>query len=120
MVTREAGDILMAYQWPGNVRELENAIQHALTFARDGQITADVLPPKIVKETQEGGHILLSESNNGSAYRNLSLKAYLRQKEKEYLAQVLASVDGDKEKAAQAMKISLATLYRKLPDEDKP
>ncbi len=116
VVSREAGDILMAYHWPGNVRELENAIQHALTFARDGQITADVLPPKIIKETQASGRVLV-ESNNGAAYRNLSLKAYLRQKEKEYLAQVLESVNGDKEKAAQAMKISLATLYRKLPDE---
>ena len=118
VVTREAGDILMAYQWPGNVRELENAIQHALTFAQDGQISADVLPPKIVKETQAFGRVL-TESHNGSAYRNLSLKAYLRQKEKEYLAQVLDSVNGDKEKAAQAMKISLATLYRKLPDDEK-
>jgi transcriptional regulator with PAS, ATPase and Fis domain len=116
VVSREAGDILMAYHWPGNVRELENAIQHALTFARDSQITADVLPPKIIKETQASGRVLV-ESNNGAAYRNLSLKAYLRQKEKEYLAQVLESVNGDKEKAAQTMKISLATLYRKLPDE---
>jgi transcriptional regulator with PAS, ATPase and Fis domain len=29
-------------------------------------------------------------------------------------------VGGDKEKAATALKISLATLYRKLPKEQQP
>jgi len=32
---------------------------------------------------------------------------------------VIDAVGGDKEKAAHALKISLATLYRKLPKEAK-
>ena len=52
-------------------------------------------------------------------YRGKSLKAFLRQKEKEYLQMVLELMDGDKEKAAKALKISLATLYRKLPDPNE-
>ena len=51
--------------------------------------------------------------------RHKSLKAFLRAKEKEYLDQVLSHSDGDKEKAAKALKISLATLYRKLPEEEE-
>ena len=45
-----------------------------------------------------------------------SLKAFLRDKEKEYLEQVLERTGGDKEAAAQKLDISLATLYRKLPN----
>ena len=31
----EVREVLERYKWPGNVRELENAIKHALTFAKD-------------------------------------------------------------------------------------
>ena len=54
----------------------------------------------------------------GDQYRGKSLKAFLRSREKEYLEQVLQHTKGDKGKAAKALKISLATLYRKLPGGD--
>ena len=47
------------------------------------------------------------------------LKIISLAKEKEYLSQVLDYLEGDKEKAAKALKISLATLYRKLPDPNE-
>ena len=111
----EAQAVLEKYPWPGNVRELENAIRHAMTFSRDGQIVKDVLPAKMVAFVASGG-ISAGSGLKTEDYRGKSLKAFLRLKEKEYLEQVLASVDGDKERAAKALKISLATLYRKLPD----
>jgi DNA-binding NtrC family response regulator len=112
----EAELMLQRYPWPGNVRELENAIRHALTFARDGKIGVDVMPAKMVNYAGppiggQGGVPGLVED-----YRGKSLKGFLRAKEKEYLQHVLKTVEGDKEKAAKALKISLATLYRKLPD----
>lgn len=103
--------IFQQYPWPGNVRELENAIKHALTFAKDNKITAECLPLKIVQSREIGGLEIKRED-----YRGKSLKAFLRMKEKEYLAEVLKDTDGDKQKAAKALRISLATLYRKLPD----
>ena len=60
---------------------------------------------------------LPAETSEAEKYRNQSLRAFLRVKEKEYLKQVLDSVGGDKEKAAAMLKISLATLYRKLEEE---
>jgi len=112
----EVREILQKYTWPGNVRELENALKHALTFASGNIITRSVFPQKIlaaVGETQPC-------SPNGDPidyFRNKSLRTFLLQKEKEYLQQVIEAVNGDKEKAAQALRISLATLYRKLPKE---
>jgi len=113
-IVPEVKDMLERYQWPGNVRELENAIKHAMTFAQDGKITPDVLPPRVLNQV---GHpaSTINGGDPSSAYRNKSLKAFLREREKEYLDQVLALTSGDKEKAAKALKISLATLYRKLP-----
>ena len=113
----EACAVLEAYPWPGNVRELENALKHALTFAKDGKITKDEFPPKVAA-TQ----VSVSASDvagGGDETRCKSLKAFLRVKEKEYLDQVLSHSDGDKEKAAKSLKISLATLYRKLPEEEE-
>jgi len=115
-LTPEIKELFERYSWPGNVRELQNAIKHAITFAQNNVITPDVLPPRILNQAK-----VAERSATGSAsdadYRNKSLKAFLRDREKEYLEQVLAMTKGDKEKAAKALKISLATLYRKLPGE---
>jgi transcriptional regulator with PAS, ATPase and Fis domain len=111
----EASAILEAYAWPGNVREVENAVKHAMTFALDDRITRAVLPAKIaatppLTTTQPSPQTVLDAS------KCKSLKSFLRDKEKEYLEQILKVTGGDKERAAKALKISLATLYRKLPD----
>ena len=117
-VSREAIDGLCGYSWPGNVRELENAVKHAIAFLDDDEITVDILPTRIVSQSKP-----VPPSRAGGEfeqYRNQSLKAFLRTKEREYLEQVLAGVNGDKEEAAKALHISLATLYRKLPgDKDE-
>lgn len=109
----EAQMVVERYPWPGNVRELENAIRHALTFAQGGLITPEVLPAKIVSAAAAPLPMVGADADD---VRGKSLKGFLRQKEREFLRQVLASFGGDKEQAAKALKISLATLYRKLPD----
>lgn len=115
-IDQEVSAILEAYNWPGNVRELENAIKHAMTFSRNNTITKDVLPPKIAAtEIPREKRIPASDTDFSKAR---SLKAFLRAKEKEYLQQVLKNTNGNKDEAAKTLKISLATLYRKLPEEE--
>ena len=117
-LTPDIRDLFERYAWPGNVRELENAVKHAMTFAEGNVITADVLPPRILNQVKVPERAPSSVAADSSADpRNKSLKSFLRDREKEYLEQVLAMTKGDKEKAAKALKISLATLYRKLPDD---
>jgi DNA-binding NtrC family response regulator len=110
----EVCTIFENYDWPGNVRELENAVKHAITFARDRRITVDVIPPRITAAVPANSGRDMS-SFDGT--RCKSLKAFLREQEKGYLNQVLKFTSGDKEKAAKTLRISLATLYRKLPEE---
>jgi len=107
--------ILEAYHWPGNVRELENAVKHAITFASSNRIGKDDLPPKIAATPVVSSAEASATAGDGD--RGKSLKAFLRAKEQEYLMQVLKSKGGNKEEAAKALKISLATLYRKLPPD---
>ena len=110
-IAPDAAKALELYDWPGNVRELENAIRHAITFLQQGDITADLLPQKIIDHLKNPG------ASMSSAGDNASLKSFLKKKEKEYIEQILFSTGGDKEKAAETLKVNLSTLYRKLSDD---
>jgi DNA-binding NtrC family response regulator len=105
--------ILERYTWPGNVRELISAVKHALTFASNNRITKEVLPAKILSSVGDLAMDPTTEDAANPQFR--SLDDFLRAKEADYLQQVVDAFGGDKEKAAQALKVSLATLYRKLP-----
>ena len=108
--------ILQNYVWPGNVRELQNVIQHCMTFMRDGKISKETLPSKLIVSFEENPGAQ-NAALTGEFGKGKSLKAFLRAKEKEYLKNVINTMGGDKVKAAQELDISLATLYRKLPEE---
>ncbi len=43
-ISREARDVMLAYEWPGNVRELRNAMERATILCDGGLITAAHLP----------------------------------------------------------------------------
>ena len=101
------------YPWPGNVRELENAVRHALTFVADGHLTLDVLPAKITRQLANDTMVELAGEKDPENLR--PLKHYVRSREAEYINHVLRQVGDDKEKAARILKVSLATLYRKIP-----
>ena len=118
-IAADAVSALSSYNWPGNVRELENAMRHALTFLPEGgDITADLLPAKIrtykpAEIPAEPGAVALGAGITSS---NTSLKSFLKQKEREYIEHILTTTHGDKEKAAETLKVNLSTLYRKLSD----
>ena len=117
-IDAEVCALFESYSWPGNVRELENAIKHAVTFACDNRITISEIPPRITSHANSAsasGSAVISDAFSGNKCK--SLKSFLRSQEKMYLEQVLSLTDGNKEEAAKKLKISLATLYRKLPEE---
>lgn len=116
--SKDTVDILLAYKWPGNVRELENAIKHVVTFLQTDIINPEDMPPRIVTRAREAQAEQPKEtSSSQSADTSQSLKGFLKLKEKEYLDRILNDNDGDKEKTAKTLQVSLATLYRKLSDD---
>ena len=115
-IDMDVREILEKYSWPGNVRELENAIKHAITFTSGKVISRASLPLKLLSAVGETAG--KNSGDTADLFKNKSLRLFLDQKEKEYMEQVIDAVGGNKEKAARALKISLATLYRKLPKEE--
>ena len=113
-ISEAAAKILLGYNWPGNVRELENCVKHALTFLQGNEITPSELPTRVTEHKPSveaiGGGI--RAGGDGA-----SLKSFLKQKEREYIGQILNASGGDKEKAAETLKVNLSTLYRKLSEE---
>ncbi len=105
-LSREALSLLMQHDWPGNVRELENAIQYAIALTRDDTILPSALPPNI----RPGGDdtTLKAENDQMSLY----------EVEKAYILQVLEEHSWDRAKAAAALGIGRATIYRKLKEYD--
>ncbi len=97
-------DFLLTYSWPGNVRELENAIEHAAVLSRDGQITAELLPASI----QQGGE---------PSVRSRSGPRSLAEVERLHIKNVLKQCEGNRRKAAAALGISTATLWRRLKEQ---
>jgi DNA-binding NtrC family response regulator len=105
--SREAMEILMAYDWPGNVRELGNVVERAIIVSVDREeILAHDLsegmvnPVSIVKESKE----------SPSTGRILTLG----EMEAEYIRNVLQSVGGNKSRAARLLGISRKNLYDKV------
>jgi DNA-binding NtrC family response regulator len=145
-MTRQAMDLLCAYDWPGNVRELENAVERAMTLCEGGIIQASDLPPsllanvKITAPSLDGGaamtlpvvpesalYPLHSGLEPGAAPEGgraaegdvLPLKAYLLKQEQAHLNRAIQACGGNKEQAALLLGISIATMYRRLAGEDK-
>jgi DNA-binding NtrC family response regulator len=127
---------------------LENALERAATLCEDDLIRAGDLPPAVVAAAQASDPALAqhdddsaamppsppedasyalrlaqdpnapSQATSATAEPVILLKAFLRQQERLYLNRVLQQVGGDKEQAALLVGVSMATLYRKLCDED--
>ncbi len=97
-----AREALLAYPWPGNVRELENAVEYAVNIEAGFQITRKSLPEKITKHYS---------SNEVVGFEDLPS---LEKKAIKAALQKYGSTTIGKEKAANALGISRATLYRKL------
>ncbi|MHB1654296.1 MAG: sigma-54 interaction domain-containing protein [Desulfitobacteriaceae bacterium] len=92
---------LWQYSWPGNVRELQNVIEYAMNLTDKSTLDEEHLPVKMRQ----------SQANEGFELR--TLEKLEEEAIRRCLHQYGPSVQG-KEKAAKALGIGLATLYRKL------
>jgi len=89
---------LRNYYWPGNVRELENLMQRLLVMTDEEMIDVADLPTHM----------------HFSAARGQGLQRTLAEVEVEHIRNVLASVDGNKTRAAEILGIDRKTLREKL------
>ena len=98
-VSADAMTALMRYDWPGNVRELEHAIERAVIVARGATIRVRELPPEVSQK-----------SRPGSSSDTLDLPSL----ERAAIERALDRFGGNRREAADALKISTVTLWRKM------
>jgi len=114
-IDAEAVDILCHYNYPGNVRELENAIERAWALCENDLILSSDLPPHIVSHAKgDKQDQVLASMPVGQ-----SLDEFVQQQERNYIEATLQHCDASREKAANMLGISMATLYRKIEPKKK-
>jgi len=105
-VTPKVLDQMLAYHWPGNIRELENILERAIVKSR-GDVIENVdlpAPPQRIVDAWYAG--------NGN--REISLKQWLSNSEKDYLRSLLIKYKGSISSTAKEAKVDNKTLYRKM------
>jgi DNA-binding NtrC family response regulator len=96
--SHKALHILRNYSWPGNVRELENVIQSLVVMTDSEVIDVPDLP----------------ELMRYAGIRENGIQRTLMEVEAAHIRNVLASVGGNKTKAAQILGIDRKTLREKM------
>jgi transcriptional regulator with PAS, ATPase and Fis domain len=98
-VSPDAMTALMRYDWPGNVRELQHAIERAVIVARGTSIRLRELPPEVAQNSRQ---------------RALDDTLDLPALERAAIERALERFRGNRREAADALKISTVTLWRKM------
>jgi two-component system response regulator HydG len=98
----QAMKLMMAYDWPGNIRELQNVCERLQILCEGHTIMVSDIPeniqnPDIKDETGDYDPAIT-----------------LGELEKRYILKALSHFDGNKTQAAQALGITIKTLYNKL------
>lgn len=109
-IAEHALPLLQAYPWPGNIRELENAMERAVTLARQPTITAEDLP----EEIRENRPIEWSPDLSSEEASFFAKLPTLDAVEKRYIQYVVSRTQGNLSHAAKVLDIDRRSLYRML------
>lgn len=108
-VPDELFERLREHDWPGNVRELENTIEAMVALSDEGELDVSHLPrrndPADAPPAQEPPALPQS---------GLSLKQRVEAYERGLIVAALQAAGGNRQRAAQLLKLSRATLHDKL------
>jgi transcriptional regulator with GAF, ATPase, and Fis domain len=110
-VAPEALDRLTQYHWPGNVRQLENVVEKAAVLSGERQelYTSDFALPAPEPRLDSRVPTAVDLPPGG-----LDLNEYLSQVELHLLRQALERAGGNKNRAAQFLRLKRTTLSAKL------
>lgn len=101
-MSEDAMTILSKYEWPGNIRELQNVCERLQILADGHTIMPGDLPENITNPEQK---IVMDDYDPTVTLHDL---------EKRYILKALNYFDGNKTQAANALGITIKTLYNKL------
>ncbi|MDO9565975.1 MAG: sigma-54 dependent transcriptional regulator [Candidatus Desulfaltia sp.] len=102
-VSEKALKVLMEYDWPGNVREVQNIVERLCTIKQNSVIQFKDVATLIISKKK------ITDS---------SLKEAVSSFEKQYIAEVLEMVNGNRKKASEKLGIHRNTLLSKIHEYD--
>src|SRR5688572_3749727 len=109
-VSQSAMRALMAYHWPGNVRQLENAVERAVALGTGRQeIDLADMPPEIQTTPQAIAAPFVDFPDDG-----IDMPGYLASIERDLIQRALDRTRGNRNKAADLLRIKRTTLVEKL------
>jgi DNA-binding NtrC family response regulator len=122
LLTTEALQVMLAHTWKGNVRELANAMDYAWIMSGGQPITPAHLPYEIVNPLPGAATppatvpfpTSFAAASPAVGYTPQGGGKSLADVEMEYILQVYAKNNSNKQKTADELGISLKTLYNKL------
>ncbi len=112
-------ELLENHPFPGNVRELRNAVQHGFILAED-EIGLEHLPSDMTarREPRAPGDTAAARDSAAATGAvnavSVAIPVALADVERRVILATLAHLGGEKSGAAQALGISLKTLYSRL------
>jgi transcriptional regulator with PAS, ATPase and Fis domain len=106
----EALRALLGYSWPGNVRELENALEYAVTVGKGQTVQIEDLPEEVLNPLgflRPARH----RATDGQSVRTSGAELT---GEAQQILDALEATRWSRADAAQLLKISRTTLWRKM------
>jgi len=108
-ISDEAMELLIRYDYPGNVRELENIIDRTVILATDS-----LIGPNLIMINQRNPGPVVTDSNQGRNWLELTLPDAHSVMEKTYLERVLTRSKGNISEAARTAGIDRKNFRQKL------
>ena len=106
--SKEAIDVLVAYDWPGNVRELENAVECLMALCPNDKISEDDLPRKLkARSSVEPMRFQMADSN-------MNFDQAEQMFESEMIVKALRKTNYVQTRAAELLGISRRILKYKM------
>ncbi|MBX9767530.1 MAG: sigma 54-interacting transcriptional regulator, partial [Bdellovibrionales bacterium] len=101
-LSEDALKIMSQYDWPGNIRELQNVCERMQILAEGHTIMPGDLPDNV---RNPGQKVIVDDYDPSLTIHEV---------ERRYILKALQHFQGNKTKAAQALGITIKTLYNKL------
>jgi PAS domain S-box-containing protein len=101
-VSHEAMEVLLNYDYPGNIQELENIIEHAAVLCNGKAILPLHVPKDILEVREDFVQHAIQQTDP------------LKVVEKQLILKVLSQTGWNYKEAAERLKVSRTTLWRKI------